>query len=210
MLKWLRDNHQAVTAVGAMMVAVAALFVAWDQARVMRAQQHGSAYPVLQVDGYVATSPTSASLGITVANHGVGPALIEHVQLYRHGERQFDFEAYRSSIPEGYDLSWSSLTGRALAAGDSVTPLNMRWSREDISDADLQQAATDWDGWDVVLCYCSVFQRCWRTSLIGGARAERVQQCELGETDPFEQLGEAQSAAADSQPTTADTPEEQQ
>ena len=52
MWRWLTNNHQTLTGIGAMLVGIAALFVAWDQGRVMRAQQHGAVFPVLQVDGF--------------------------------------------------------------------------------------------------------------------------------------------------------------
>ena len=42
MRNWLKSNHHTVTSVAAILVSVTALYVAWDQSRVMRAQQHGA------------------------------------------------------------------------------------------------------------------------------------------------------------------------
>ncbi|WP_339744124.1 hypothetical protein [uncultured Maricaulis sp.] len=191
MWRWFTHNHQTLTGIGAMLVGIAALFVAWDQGRVMRAQQHGAVYPVLQVDGFVSTMPNEASLGITIANNGVGPALIRRVSLYRDGELQPGLDSYRAQLPEGYNLSWAGLTGRALAPNESVTPIQIRWARTDITQSELYEAATSWDAWEVRVCYCSVFDRCWETTPAGGALARRVHQCEVGAEDAFEQLGAA-------------------
>ncbi len=205
MWRWLSNNHQTLTGIGAMLVGIAALFVAWDQGRVMRAQQHGAVYPVLQVDGFVSTLPNEASLGITVANNGVGPALIRRVSLYRDGEPQAGLETYLAQLAEGYDLSWAGLTGRALAPNESITPIRIRWSREEITQPELHAAADSWDAWEVRVCYCSVFDRCWETTPAGGALSRRVQQCEAGADDAFERLGDA---APTSPETAAPRPED--
>ena len=195
MWRWFTHNHQTLTGIGAMLVGIAALYVAWDQGRVMRDQQHGSVFPVLQVDGFVSTTPEEASLGIRIANNGVGPALVESVTLYRNGVAVDSMEAYGEQLPDGYDLSWAVLTGRALAPDQLVTPIRIRWDRADITPVDLQAAARAWDEWELQVCYCSVFGRCWQTSPVGGARAERVAMCQRGESDVFENLGAARAAA---------------
>jgi len=209
MWRWFTNNHQTLTGIGAMLVGIAALLVAWDQGRVMRAQQHGAVYPVLQVDGFVSTMPDAASLGITIANNGVGPALIRRVSLYRDGELQSGLDAYRAQLPDGYNLSWAGLTGRALAPNESVTPINIRWPREDITQSELSAAASSWDAWEVRVCYCSVFDRCWETAPAGGALARRVNQCATSADDAFEQLGAANPAPT-SPETAISRPEDEQ
>ena len=211
MWRWLTRNHQTLSGIGAMLVGIAALFVAWDQGRVMRAQQHGAVYPVLQVDGFVSTMPTAVSLGITIANNGVGPALIRRVSLYRDGELQTGLDAYRAQLPVGYSLSWAGLTGRALAPNENVTPISIRWPREDITQSELSAAASSWDAWEVRVCYCSVFDRCWETVPAGGALARRVNQCEVGAADAFEELGAAAPTPTETSPETATPrPEDEQ
>lgn len=187
--RWLSNNHQTLTGIGAMLVGIAALYVAWDQGRVMRDQQHGSAFPVLQVDGFVSTSLEDASMGIRVANNGVGPALIESVTLYEHGEERAGMTSYLATMPAGHNISWSSMTGRALAPGTDVMPIRIRWDRADISAQEIQAAALAWNAWELRVCYCSVFGRCWETSPVGGARAHRVAMCVRDEDDVFENLG---------------------
>lgn len=212
MWRWLTNNHQTLTGIGAMLVGIAALFVAWDQGRVMRAQQHGAVFPVLQVDGFVSNTPGESALGIRISNNGVGPALIRGVSLYRDGEPQTNLDAYRATLPGGYDLSWSGLTGRALAPNEQVSPIRLSWPVDAITSAELYQAASEWDRWDLKVCYCSVFGRCWESSPVGGALAERVRHCTPASEDVFERLGETTSAQSTTETSeTADArPEETQ
>lgn len=206
MLRWLKTNHQVLTAVGAMVVGLAALFIAWDQARVMRAQQHASVYPVLQIDGYQSSGEATASLGLRVGNTGVGPALIESVTIFQDGERRADLSAFLAELPPGYDTSWTALTGRSLASGDIVTPVDLTWQRSDVVLDDLTAASMQWDRWEMEICYCSVFNRCWTTSPVGGARAERIARCERDDSDPFLSLGTI--AIDDPQPAPRTQPAE--
>ncbi|MEL6781322.1 MAG: hypothetical protein AAFO51_03030, partial [Pseudomonadota bacterium] len=155
------NKVEFLVAVCALLTSVAAVYMAWDQGRVLRAQQHGSVYPVLQVDGYAMNDGTIASLGITVRNSGVGPALIESVALQIDGEDEEGFGDYLETLSPGFELSWSAITGRALAAGEAVTPIDIRWPVDAFSQETLRAVATDAQGWALKICYCSVFDRYW-------------------------------------------------
>lgn len=213
------NKVEFLVAICALLTSVAAVYMAWDQGRVLRAQQHGSVYPVLQVDGYASNDGAFSSLGINVRNSGVGPALIESVALQINGEDVEGFGDYLDTIAPGYELSWSAVTGRALAAGETVTPIDMRWPVDQFTQDTLRSVSTDAQGWALKICYCSVFDRCWQTSEIGQSRASRVDGCMRGETDLFEDLGtrnllrrpdnERAAATPDSNPDTSgsDTPD---
>lgn len=190
MLRWFKSNHQALTAIGAMVVGLAALYVAWDQARVMRAQQHGAVYPALQMDGFMSYEAGRQSIGLRVSNSGVGPAIIEDVQLLRNGEPSDEFDLVIDMAPRGRDLSWSTMIGRVLAAGDDVVPIEMSWAADGPQQPEMGDIADEWSRWDVSICYCSVFDQCWQSATLGvGLRPERVRQCVRPQSDIFEDLG---------------------
>lgn len=176
-------------AICAVISSIAAVYIAWDQGRVMRAQQHGEVFPILQVDGYFSNTNEFSELGIKVSNRGVGPALIESVVLEIDGERVDSLHSRLAELPGNYDTSWESITGRALAPGQTATPLDMRWRKEDASVERLSAVAASAASWRLKICYCSVFERCWQTERLGNARAERVARCERAETDIFNDLG---------------------
>lgn len=191
MLRWLKTHNQSLTSMAAILVSMIALYVAWDQSRVMRAQQHGAAYPVVQVDGFVNSTTEHISIGVRLANNGVGPALIRDISLTRDGVQQTDLNDLLDDLPGEYDLSWSALVGRALAPGEDVTPIRMSWAQGSVDPDVLRSVASEWDNWDLTICYCSVFERCWISSPAGGAAAEPVRRCESAGPDLFEALGDA-------------------
>lgn len=183
------NKVEFLVAVCALIASAMAVFMAWDQGRVMRAQQHGAVYPVLQVDGYVSNRPEETAVGINIRNSGVGPALIESVELFVNGEKSASFGDELNSLPRGFDMSWSAIVGRALAPGETVTPIDMIWPKGVLGTEDVNKISTDAQTWELEICYCSVFARCWKTKQIGRSRAIPVKSCVAQEEDLFEQLG---------------------
>ncbi|MBY9065591.1 hypothetical protein K1X12_01695 [Hyphomonas sp. WL0036] len=186
-----RSRLEMIVAVCAVVTSVIALFVAWDQGRVMRAQQHGAVYPVLQVDGFVSTTMDHRQLGIQFTNSGVGPALIESVEAVRNGEPIASLNDHYARMPAGNELSWTSMVGRAVAPGDNIGALVISWPMESISHAALLDASQQWSDVQLNICYCSVFGRCWTTVGLGKARTEPVKKCTRSDGDIFEELSSA-------------------
>ncbi|MEL6414346.1 MAG: hypothetical protein AAFQ15_05340 [Pseudomonadota bacterium] len=183
------NKVEFLVAICALIASAMAVFMAWDQGRVMRAQQHGAVYPVLQVDGYVRNSPESTAVGIELRNSGVGPALIEAVEFFRDDETPYDFELERELLPPGFELSWYGIVGRALAPGESITPLDMVWPAGSLDTKDFRDISERAQTWRLEICYCSVFKRCWKTQQLGRSRATPVETCVPQEDDMFEQIG---------------------
>lgn len=183
------NKVEFLVAICALIASAMAVYMAWDQGRVMRAQQHGAVYPVLQVDGYVRNRPERTSVGLEIRNSGVGPALIEAVEFFRDAETPYDFRQERELLPPGFDLSWNGIVGRALAPGESVTPLDMVWPAGALDNADFRDISERGQSWRLEICYCSVFQRCWKTKQIGRSRATPVDKCVPQDEDLFERIG---------------------
>lgn len=188
------NKVEFLVAICALITSAMAVFMAWDQGSVMRAQQHGSVYPVLQVDGFVDENASHTSIGINIANSGVGPALIESVEFFVNDERTESFDGYLDSLPRGFDLSYSAVSGRALAPGNTVTAISMQWPNNAFDRSTISRIQSDSDTWSLEICYCSVFKRCWMTTQIGQSRAEPVKSCKRRDGDIFETLGEPRFA----------------
>lgn len=186
----LRLRFETVGSISAIVVGVAALFVSWDQARVMRVQQHASVLPAIQIDGYWGEYEDSARFGVRVSNNGVGPAVIRHVGLSRDGEAVADSSALAQLFPADSNFSWSSMNGRILAAGSVVEPLSVSLP-DDVSQQDGAALVAEWVRWDLEICYCSVFERCWITSTESTVDRRRSAGGSCPDTgdDIFEQLG---------------------
>lgn len=187
-----RNRAELVIAVCAVLTSAIAVFIAWDQGRVMRAQQHGAVFPVLQVDGFTSRLTDRLSLGIRISNTGVGPALIERVGVRRGDEVLETLKPYRASLPGGYNISYTSLTGRSLAPGSQVTALEISWPEDKITEAEFYAVAADWSALELELCYCSVFDRCWLARDLAQQRPVRTKMCERGDKDIFEEAAQAQ------------------
>lgn len=203
------NKVEFLVAICALVTSVVAVYIAWDQGRVMRAQQHGEVFPILQVEGYVSNNATQSSMGITVSNRGVGPAMIERVIVEVKGEVVTSLSDELADFPRSQNISWNGMTGIALGAGDSVTPIELNWRRNEVAPAKVWEAAAKADEWSLRICYCSVFNRCWETSGIGTARADRVDACPRGEGDVFEDLGIPDRPSAPASITDRSEPSEE-
>ncbi|MEO1303952.1 MAG: hypothetical protein AAFV37_03170 [Pseudomonadota bacterium] len=188
------NRVEFLVAICALVTSAMAVYMAWDQGSVMRAQQHGAVFPVLQVDGFVEDNGRTTSIGINLGNSGVGPALIESVEFFVNDEKTERFDEYVDSLPGGYALSYQAISGRALAPGEIVTAIEIAWPNNAFDRSTISRIQGDSDAWSLEVCYCSVFNRCWKTTEIGQSRAAPTKRCERIEGDIFETLGEPRFA----------------
>ena len=196
MFRWLQTHHQSVTALAAILVSVIALYVAWDQSRVMRAQQHGAVIPILQIDWSVSRDTQDMRLEMNVRNNGVGPALVEAVSLYREGEAHADMSVFMAELPSGAGRAWTSISGRSIGVDEEIRPMELTWRASETDREDITRIVDHIETWHVEICYCSVFGRCWQASARTNERPSPVNQCELNERDVFESLGLAATRGA--------------
>lgn len=153
-------SFETVGSIVAIIVGIAALIVSWDQSRLMREEIRASVWPALQVDGVVDSSKQQLTIGLRVQNAGVGPALIERINVYHQGTLIKDIEALAEHMPPGANRSQHTLTGRIIAAGASTSPFTFRYQQDEAVDAIdvLNSLANDWS---VEICYCSSLKQCW-------------------------------------------------
>ncbi len=190
-------NFETVGSIVAMVVGLSALFVAWDQAQIMRKQQHASVIPIVNVAGGFSSVAEENVMTISIQNDGIGPALVESAQLVVAGERIADWPDLEARLlPEALrprlDVSLSSAIG-VLAAGERLDVLVARWPREPAVDAAFRVLQADvygsmGDTTDFGVCYCSVFDKCWRTNATGAARPVPVAACEDAGEDVIARL----------------------
>lgn len=166
MLAWLKSNHQALTAIGAMIVGLAALFIAWDQAQVMRRQQHGAVLPAIQLNGFVQENDGLLAVGLRMRNNGVGPALIHDFTLEVDGALVESWDEFTALAPEGANRSWTSIVGRVLGPGEEITAIELSWTEIDPANIEalLDFVNSSYARSEVEICYCSVFDRCYVSS----------------------------------------------
>ena len=107
-------------AVVATFVGVCALFVSGYTAYVQRQQVRAAVWPILEFE-----SANAPDIHFTLANKGVGPAIIRHVVVTVDGERMVNWRQVFEKLlgPGTHHASENDMSGRVLAAGESLTVL---------------------------------------------------------------------------------------
>lgn len=181
-------HFETVGSITAIIVGVAALYVSWDQGRVMREEVRASVWPALQVDGFASRAEGGLSLGLRVQNAGVGPARVERISIEHRGDRVPDLEAMLALMPADGDLSLQTLEGRIIAAGDIVQPFTLHYGDAFAQDAVAVMGRLSAE-WSVEVCYCSVLDQCWVSGQDRAAPVE-VDNCSGPRTDLRPRLDE--------------------
>lgn len=179
-------SFETVGSISAIVVGVAALFIAWEEARIMRNQQHGGVMPLLSPDFSVSGDEERLIIALAVSNEGVGPALVESAYVTINGERADSREEFMGRLfgdaqPSGSaSVVGADLEMGVLGASREVTLFSVAWQATEENVAAFQalgQRYVDGDGPTVSLssCYCSVFGRCYSST--GRERPQQVKRC---------------------------------
>ena len=122
---------------------------------------------------------------VNVANKGIGPALIQSVDIFRQDEAyQNWFEVFSNSMDErARYFQQSMVTGNVMAPNQEQTVI--RYTQAD--DArDAWQVSRDIT---MKICYCSVFGECWTFELEnlieGFPKSQAAEQCEVKKDNAF-------------------------
>jgi hypothetical protein len=143
-------------------IALLAVCVAGYTAYMQRQQVRAAVWPILEFDS------SNGPIRFTLANKGVGPAIIKHVILKVDDQSVKNWrEAMEKLLGPGEHLgAESDMSGRAFAGGESVpvftphraenTPLNY-----DKSNPLWMKMNKDRARVTVEICYCSTLDECW-------------------------------------------------
>ncbi|MEE4208466.1 MAG: hypothetical protein V2I43_04270 [Parvularcula sp.] len=193
-----------VVAVAALVTSVVAVFIAWDESRLMRKSQAASFMPILETRPSFNLSSDQLSLEITIRNSGAGVAYVQSAELLFDDEpvRSYDrfFETVlRQDLKDTADFSWASMKG-FLQPGESKSVIALRWPDRPETRAKLsaffgEDIAAKTDRVRLKLCYCSVFEECWQQTELGSALPDRQRECTPSD-DPSELLWQTRFADA--------------
>lgn len=127
-------GQQAPLAIMATIVSTCALCVSLYQAHLARLQQFASVWPYVSVGGHNSANGTQQAWGITVANNGLGPAIVEGVTVsYKNNSMSFQtmidtFVAQYSRIDSLRDLNYAVSSvekGVVIPAGEKIEWLSV-------------------------------------------------------------------------------------
>ena len=162
--QWLGEP-QTMIGLAAVLLSVCGLFVSMHEASLMRQAQRGSVWPAVSFG--VSLSSESDTVEISVRNKGIGPARIRAARIEHEGERQEGW----SDLLESIGQRRTSLSSNLINDG-VLSPGEERRSATVVSDSSqrtggyplLAQGILD-GSIDLVLCYCSVYDECWLTTM---------------------------------------------
>lgn len=165
-----RLSFDTVGSIAAIVIGACALFVAWDQAQIMRKQQHASVMPAVNVASGFSSNADSFVMTVTISNDGIGPALIESASLHVDGKPVEDWPDLRDRLlpPALHDDFASNLDSAIgmLAAGAKSDAIQLIWPRNETTSAGFEALKARVFSADSAenyfsVCYCSVFDKCW-------------------------------------------------
>jgi len=191
-----RHWAESALAIGAVVIAAASLWVAFDSARTNRQLVASASWPFVEFyDTDTADEPRV--LRLIVANDGIGPAKLESFELFWQGQAQRSpWELLQTCCTRGLNapgqlgspaalhndpaLVTSSDQGLVIRAGESVSILT--YTRSAGNSAIWDALNSRFVGnLSVRYCYCSAFNECWlNTARIGAPRdlnPPRVRSC---------------------------------
>lgn len=173
------QHFETVGSISAIVVGIAALYVSWDQGRVMREEVRASVWPAVQISASVNRRIDDLIINMKLENAGVGPARVERITILHEGEVVTDIDDLVERMSPGPDRSIEVSTGRIMAPGGKLRPFELRYpAGSEMAEMDavelLEVLSKDWS---MEVCYCSVLDQCW----IGGddqTGQQEVERCD--------------------------------
>ena len=177
-------------AIIATLVGLCALGVSAYTAYVQRQQVRAAVWPILEFDS------GNGPIHFTLANKGVGPAIIRHVIVMVDGQPVRNWkEALEKILGPGEHLgSESDMSGHVFAAGESRTvftphdaennPLNFDKSNPLWVKMNKERLRVS-----VEICYCSTLDECWtlRASGLAPSTTTEARHCPTSSAISFQQ-----------------------
>jgi len=178
-------------AVIATLVGLCALCVSAYTAYVQRQQVRAAVWPILEFD-----SSNAPDIHFTLANKGVGPAIIRHVIVKVDGQPVRNWKEALGRIlgPGEHLFSESDMSGHVFAAGESMTPLTPRDPENNPLNFDKSNPLwvkmnKDRLRVSVEICYCSTLDECWtlRASGLTPSTTTETRHCPTSSAISFQQ-----------------------
>ena len=157
----------------AVMVSISALAVSIYEARIMKeqqqlmvSQQKTSVWPYVKGNTLLRFDSVS-SIRVVLENKGIGPALIDDIQLSINGSVATDYTDLNDKLgaifkDHVYYLSLASLSEHVLAPGEILELMKVRFPPFNDDYIVVSEMEIGYD-----LCYCSVYEECWKVNTRG-------------------------------------------
>jgi len=174
-MKRSENRMNQITSLLAIAISVVAMLVSILEVSAVREQQRADVWPYIELG----QSYSESGFRLQAINKGVGPALVGEVALYRGDTLvetvdQLILDTVGPENAFGYELyGAANISNSVMAAGEENDLFRVPW--EDRTRL-LIQRWQQGDPIDIRLCYCSIHNDCWNTSLLQ-QQPEPTDQC---------------------------------
>ncbi|MEO1657260.1 MAG: hypothetical protein AAFR65_06015 [Pseudomonadota bacterium] len=171
-----------VIALAALVTSVVAVFIAWDESRLMRRSQEAAFIPIIEIEG--GGDFTVPQVHLRVHNTGHGVAFVESMRFLAGDTPLTGWTALSSlflneELDRVADLSWDSAMGY-YPVGEDRTVMSITFPeayRDAVRQHLLYDNAKGFASLNVEACYCSVFGKCWTKNMQRKGRPEPTAVC---------------------------------
>ena len=163
--EWIAEP-QTMIGLSAVLLSLCGLFVSIYETRLIRQEQRASVWPRVSVLPSVSTESDTVAIG--VQNSGIGPARVRAARIEHEGKWKASWQDLLESVDQsGASRNVDLLNSQVLSPGEEETVFTVvSDSSERIPGALPLLAQEIWNGdVDLVLCYCSVYDQCWITTM---------------------------------------------
>lgn len=163
--QWLAEP-QTMIGLSAVLLSLCGLFVSIYETRLIRQEQRASVWPRVSVTPSVSTESDTVEIG--VQNSGIGPARVRAARIEYEGERKANWQDLLESVGQsGASRNFGVLNSQVLSPGEEETVFTVVSDSSERNPGALPPLAQQiWNGGvDLVLCYCSVYDECWITTM---------------------------------------------
>lgn len=178
LMPWLMASHFLIGA-PALLISLGVAYATFVQAEATKKMQQADAWPFVSYGTSNVNEKGDRVISLSLANNGVGPALLGPIEIRYHGQpvtdpRDLLRKCCGLESNSGFSLSTSPATGIVVPARESTYFMRVTetatskalWSRFEKERWKLQ----------VRSCYCSIFDECW-TIEGSQAKPKAVAQC---------------------------------
>ncbi len=156
-------STELIVAFAAIFVSTATLFVYIYQTRIMLSQQRASVWPYVE---WTYAMRSDQGFSLTVANKGVGPAIVRSAKLTLAGEPIATARDLlgRYVALDSTALVTTTIDDRVIAPGERLTLFHI-----DVRDrdeyVDLHRKLDPlFQNLEFRICYCSIYGDCWTST----------------------------------------------
>jgi hypothetical protein len=164
-----KTNWEMVSAISALVVGVAALFVSAFTA--YEEHRHGQAevWPHLNLG----ISDRDDAFDLRVSNKGLGPATLRDARITVDGHAARTWKEYVTAYAghvRGWEIQKGPLVNVTLLPGETIDVCS---AGGEIGRAFLDGRSTGAHREEIAICYCSVFEDCWVLDVHAGGSDAR-------------------------------------